>query len=78
METMYERGGREGGGREPRQASARRGICKLGTPLAAVVPHELATDGSNDLVGYSGDEQGTPVEMKAGGGESRHSTSHKQ
>ena len=35
--------------------------------LAAVTPHELATDGSNDLIGYSGAEEGVPVEMKAGG-----------
>ena len=35
--------------------------------LEAVTPHELATDGSNDLIGYSGGEEGVPVEMKAGG-----------
>jgi len=58
------------------EAAASTG-ARQGT-LAAVVPHKLATDGSNDLVGYSGDQQGTPVEMQAGGGESRHSTRHKQ
>ena len=35
--------------------------------LAAVKPHELATDGTNDLIGYSGDDQGDPVIMDAGG-----------
>ena len=42
------------------------GSGKVGT-LSAVAQHDMATDGTNDLIGYRGSDPGEPVLMKAGG-----------